>query len=66
MSTRRQRWSQKRNWLLFRLKGILPLFSCYNDFIYSLLPEEKHYVVDMVYLHLDTLMCEIANSKYKE
>lgn len=66
MSTKRQKWSQERNWLLFILKGMRLSFSHYNTSMYSLLPKEKRYIVDKVYSYLSDLIEELSKSKYKE
>ena len=67
MISERQFWAMKRNWLLFRLRGMLSVFSYANKELISQLVKPKD--ADRLYMiesNLKYLIKEIGKSKYKE
>ena len=67
MISERQLWAMKRNWLLFRLKGVLSTFSYDNkELISQLVKPEDADRIYMIESDLRYLTKEIGKSKYKE
>ena len=67
MTTKRQKWAMKRNWLIKRLKGAQSIFSYDNQkFMKELSPVINHRFIDNTESYLHFLIKEISKSKYKE
>lgn len=66
MQSEAQRWSSKRNWLLFRLKGVRSVFS-FSDMslIYRLLPKDKWHLVNDLITNISNLINEVSKSIYR-
>lgn len=63
--TKRQLWAKKRNWMLFRLRGMGTVFTGYNrEFVSSLVPEKDLYLIDQLNNNIIKLIKIISDSKY--
>ncbi|MDD3022154.1 MAG: hypothetical protein PHX61_14420 [Alphaproteobacteria bacterium] len=64
--TARQLWALKRNWVIFRLRGILTLFASQSmEFLCDLLPDEDKPVAIDVRNSLKHILFKVQESKWQ-
>jgi len=65
--TERQLWAKKRNWIIFRLRGVLALFSWDTvEFMRDLVSAEDWYRISQAQNDIKFILNKVTDSKYKE
>lgn len=65
--TKRQFWAKRRNWIIFRLRGVLAAFSWDDvEFIQKCIPTEDWYRIREAQNDIEFILNKMVDSKWKE